>query len=54
MSIERDIKILEYKILNFDKKIILYDERGISKKKIEELKILKSKYETQLKKILFG
>jgi len=54
MSKEKDIQILEYKIAELDEKIILYEQRGISQKKIDRLAILKLKYETQLEEIEFA
>jgi len=54
MNKERDIEILEHKIAELDKKIILYEKRGISEKKIEKLEILKLKYEAQLEEISYG
>lgn len=52
MSKERNIQILEHKIAELEKKIIKFDERGISDKKIERLRILKLKYENELEEIL--
>jgi hypothetical protein len=51
MSKERDIQILQYKIADMDRKIALYSEYDISDKKIDNLRILKLKYETQLEEI---
>lgn len=51
MSKERDIQILQYKIADIDRKIIVYQDYDISDKKIDNLRILKLKYETQLEEI---
>jgi hypothetical protein len=51
MSKERDIQILEYKIADIDKKIKQFQEHKISDKKIDNLKILKLKYETELEEL---
>ena len=54
MSNEKNVRILEHKITDLDEKIILYEENGISEKKIKRLKMLKLKYETQLEEIEFA
>jgi len=54
MSKEKDIRILEHKIADLEEKIILYEERNISEKKIDALKMKKLKYETQLEEIQFA
>lgn len=51
MSKERDIEILEHKIAELEKKIIVYNDNNISEKKIVKLEILKLKYEDQLVEI---
>ena len=51
MSKERDIEILEHKIAELEKKIIVYNDNNISEKKIAKLEILKLKYEDQLVEI---
>jgi hypothetical protein len=52
MSKERDIEILEYKISAINTKIQQFIEHEISEKKIDNLRILKLKYETQLEEIV--
>jgi hypothetical protein len=54
MSKEKDIRILEYRIADLERKILLYEERDISVKKIDALKMKKLKYETQLEEIQFA
>lgn len=54
MSNEKEVRILEFKIADLDEKIILYEKNDISKKKIDRLKMLKLKYETQLEEIEFA
>ena len=54
MSKEKDIQILEHKIADLEEKIILYEERGISQKKIDNLLMMKLKYETQLEEIQYA
>jgi hypothetical protein len=51
MGKERDIQILQYKINDIDKKIKQFQENKISNKKIDNLKILKLKYETELEEL---
>lgn len=51
MSKERDIGILEHKIADLDIKIANFRKYNISEKKIENLEILKLKYEDQLAEI---
>jgi len=48
MSKERDIQILEYKIADLETKIANFEKFNIGDKKIENLKILKLKYEDEL------
>ena len=54
MSKEKNIQILEHKIAELDEKILLYEERNISEKKIDRLKMFKLKYETQLEEIQYA
>jgi len=54
MSKERNIEILEHKIAELERKISLYTEQDISQKKINNLLILKLKYETQLEEIQYA
>lgn len=54
MSKEKDIRILEHKIADLEQKITTYEERGISEKKIDVLRMKKLKYETQLEEIQFA
>jgi hypothetical protein len=51
MNKERDIQILQYKINDIDKKIKQFQEYKISNKKIDNLEILKLKYETELEEL---
>jgi len=51
MSKERDIQILEHKIANLELKINNFVKYGITEKKIENLEILKLKYETELQEL---
>jgi len=48
MSKEREIQILEHKIAQLEKKINEFNKYNISPKKIENLEILKLKYEDEL------
>jgi hypothetical protein len=48
MGKEREIEILEYKINNLTNKITEFINHGISDRKIENLRTLKLKYETEL------
>lgn len=50
MSKERDVEILEYRIAEIEKKIIIYHKFNISVKKIEKLETLKLKNGVQLVK----
>ena len=52
MSKERDIEILEYNIAELEGKILIYEDKGISQKKIDRLEGKKGKYEQQLAEIL--
>jgi hypothetical protein len=52
MSKARDIEILQHKIAEMDKKIANFMKYDISDKKIENLRILKLKYETQLEEVM--
>ena len=52
MAKDRDIEILEHKIAVLETKIANFEKFDISDKKIENLRILKLKYETQLEEIL--
>jgi hypothetical protein len=54
MSKERDIEILEHKIAELDTKIANFIKYNISSKKIENLRILKLKYETELEELQAG
>jgi len=54
MSKERDIEILEHKIADLETKIANFKKYNISDKKIENLEILKLKYEDQLAEIEIG
>ena len=51
MAKDRDIEILERKITELEVKIANFEKFGISNKKIENLRMLKLKYETQLEEI---
>jgi len=51
MSKERDIQILEHKIVELETKLKKYN---ISQKKIDDLMIKKLKYETQLEEIQYS
>jgi hypothetical protein len=51
MSKDRDIQILEHKIAELEIKIANFVKFDISDKKIDNLRILKLKYETQLEEI---
>jgi hypothetical protein len=51
MSKERDIQILEHKIAELEIKIANFEKFGISDKKVQNLEILKLKYEDQLAEI---
>jgi len=51
MGKARDIEILEHKIAELDTKIANFKKYNISDKKIENLEILKLKYEDQLVEI---
>jgi hypothetical protein len=51
MSKERDIEILEHKIAVIDTKIANFEKYNISNKKIDNLRILKLKYEDQLEEL---
>ena len=51
MSNERNIEILEHKIAELERKISLHTEQDISQKKLNNLLILKIKYEIQLEEI---
>jgi hypothetical protein len=51
MSKERDIEILEHKIAEIDKKVANFVKYGISQKKIDNLEIMKLKYEDELAEI---
>lgn len=53
MSKERDIQILEHKIAELDNKIINFEKYKISEKKIDDLKMRKLKYQTQLEELQF-
>ncbi len=48
MSKERDIEILEYKISNLEDLIFVYQDKGISQRKIDKLTAQKTVYENQL------
>lgn len=52
MSKERDIQILEHKIADLDEKIANFRKYKISDKKIENLEIMKLKYEDELAEIV--
>ena len=54
MSNEKTVQILEHKITDIDEKLLLYKERGISKKKIKSLEMKKLKYETELEEIQYA
>ena len=54
MSKERNVQILEYKIAELERKIQTFIDNKISEKKINRLKLLKLKYETQLEEIEFA
>jgi len=51
MSKERDIEILKHKIAELEEKIANFKEYGISEKKIQNLEILKLKYEDELSEL---
>ena len=54
MSKDRDVEILEYKIAKLEEKIANFQRFDISEKKIENLRVLKLKYESQLEEIQIG
>ena len=54
MGKDNEVQILEYKIAELEKKIANFELYKISEKKIESLRLLKLKYETQLEEILAG
>jgi len=54
MSKDRDVQILEHKIAELEEKITNFKKFNISDKKIENLRILKLKYESQLEEIQIG
>mgnify|MGYP001470652650 CR=1 FL=1 len=54
MGKDKEVQILEYKIAELKKKIANFELHKISEKKIESLRLLKLKYETQLEEILAG
>lgn len=47
-SKEKDIQILEYKIADLNRKIAEFVNHNISELKTNKLRVLKTKYETQL------
>jgi hypothetical protein len=51
MSKDREIEILQHKIADLDIKIVNVKKHNISNKKIENLEILKLKYEDRLLEI---
>jgi hypothetical protein len=51
MGKERDIQILEHKITDLETKIANFLKYNISEKKIENLRLLKLKYEDELTEI---
>lgn len=51
MSKDREVEILTHKIAELNDKIRNFQKNRISEKKIENLKILKLKYEDQLSEI---
>lgn len=51
MAKDRNIEILEHKIVELETKIANFEKFGINEKKTENLRILKLKYETQLEEI---
>ena len=54
MSNENDVRILEHKISELEKKIVVFEQQKISQKKIDKLLMLKLKYETQLEEIQYA
>ncbi len=52
MAKDRNVQILEHKIAELDKKIANFEKFHIDKKKTENLRILKLKYETDLEEIM--
>jgi len=54
MSNENDVRILEHKISELEKKIVVFEQQNISQKKIDKLLMLKLKYETQLEEIQYA
>ena len=52
MSKERNIQILEHKIAELEKRIVRFEEREISDKKTEKLRLMKLRYEDQLEELL--
>ena len=54
MNKERDIEVLKHKIAELEEKIENFNKYNISDKKINNLEILKLKYEDQLAELEFG
>ena len=52
MSKERDIQILKHKIADLEEKIANFRKFNISDKKIENLEIMKLKYEDELAELI--
>ena len=52
MSKERNVAVLEHKIAELETKISNFGKYNINDKKIENLRIMKLKYETQLEELL--
>ena len=52
MNKERSVAVLEHKIAELETKITNFGRYNINDKKIDNLRILKLKYETQLEELL--